>query len=294
MWTVINIFISSLCVNDLLSLSLIVALIIESYIWREWTAGDIMCKLNPEFTVAFIGSSLWHTALIAIHRYIVVVHNSLYKAMNRRAYVAFVLIMARVIPVACTVPGFNLNTSGYMPKMLRCILLPSQKGRIVSVTVIQVLVPCVIVILCYMLIFGFVYRTTRSMQVPNVSLRREIQITKMFGIIFLMILLGFIPYTAIRNADRDNIFGADVYVIVSVFYGIASCSSPLVYGTMSRDIREACLGFLSCIVTTLKLQKCSKCLQGHEGYPQPSNGEADPSTKAEMVSLTEAKTQTDL
>ena len=85
-----------------------------------------------------LGSSLWHTALIAIHRYIVVVHNSLYKAMNIKAYIILVLVMARVIPIACALPGFNLNTSGYMPKMLRCILLPTQKGRIVSVTIIQV------------------------------------------------------------------------------------------------------------------------------------------------------------
>ncbi|KAK2141547.1 hypothetical protein LSH36_1084g00005 [Paralvinella palmiformis] len=292
MWTVINIFITSLCVNDLLSLCLIVILIIDSYIWRRWTAGEVMCKLNPEFTVAFIGCSLWHTALIAIHRYIVVVHNNIYKKMKRNAYVVFVLVMARAIPVACAVPGFSLDSSGYVPKMLRCILLPTQKARIISVTVIQVIVPCVVVVFCYLLIFGFVYRTSRQLNLSNNNMRREIQITKMFGIIFLMILLGFIPYTAVRNADRGNRFGADVYVIISVFYAIATCSSPLVYGFMSRDIQESCLAFLARIVKVLKLQKCSKCLKPHEGYIQPTDGQME--TNAEMVTWTESKTQTDL
>jgi hypothetical protein len=290
MWTVINIFIASLCVNDLLSLCLIVILIIDSYIWRQWTAGEIMCKLNPEFTVAFIGSSLWHTALIAIHRYVVVVHNSAYKKMKKRLYVVFVLVMARVIPIACTVPGFNLNTSGYTVKMLRCILLPEQTGRIISVTIIQVILPCLIIILCYVVIFTIVYRATRLLPATSASLTREIQITKMFGIIFLVILLGFIPYTAIRNADRSNRIGADVYVIVSVFYGVATCSSPLVYGIMSRDIRCACLTFLARTLAALN-RICCKGLMSSDGYCPPTDRYLD--NNAEMVTWADTETQTE-
>ncbi len=253
LWNVINLFISSLCVNDLLSICLIVAVIVDSYFWREWRAGEMLCKLNPEFTVAFVGSSLWHTALIAIHRYIVVVHNSLYKRLNMRLYVILALILTRAIPISVTVPGFNLETSGYVPKLLRCILLPSEKGRIISVTVIQIILPCAIVVLCYFFIFAFVYRVSRQIQASNLMLQKEIQITKMFGVIFLAIMGGFVPYSVVRNLDRDNQLPAEVYVAVSVFYAIATCSNPLVYGAMSCEIRNGCT---TCLKSVLGISGC--------------------------------------
>ena len=104
-WNVINIFIISLVINDLLAFALIVVFIIHSYASHAWSAGDVMCKLNPELTLLFTGCSLWHTALIAIHRYIVVCHNSAYNRMSKTAYVAFVLVVARAIPMLCVFPG---------------------------------------------------------------------------------------------------------------------------------------------------------------------------------------------
>ena len=266
-WNVINMLIASLCLNDLLMLCLVVLLILDSYIWRGWTASLLMCKLHPEFNVAFTGCSLWHSAFIAIHRYIVVVHNGLYKQMSKKGYVAFVLLATRIIPFAATFPGFSMQTSDYVPKMLRCIFLPSQKVRIISVTVIQIIVPCVVVILCYIAIFAYVVRMSRHMTDSNMVMQREIQITKMFGVIFLMILLGFVPYGVIRNMDSDNTFSADVYVAVSVFYAIATCSNPLVYGVMSTDIRSACWTSLK---NTMEVCHCRPCLKDSQGSrPMP-------------------------
>ena len=259
---VINVFILSLCFNDILSLCLVLILIIDSYLWHRWTAGMTMCQLNPEFTVAFTGCSLWHTALIAIHRYIVVCHNTAYKRMSKRAYVGAVLLLTRLIPMACTIPGFTLTSSGYVPKLLRCIILPTQKGRIISVTFVQILAPCAIVVICYALIFGFVIRLSRSVHDTNLILQREIQITKMFGMIFLMILVGFVPYAVVRNADRGNTYSGDIYVVVSVFYGMATCSNPVVYGAMSTDVRKTCWQTLANICHFLKCERFVPCIPG--------------------------------
>lgn len=256
-WNIINIFIVSLCINDLLSLCLSVVLIINSYIGRRWMAGWFLCKLNPEFAVFLTGSSLWHTALIAIHRYIVVCHNSFYKRMSKRAYVTFVLISARAIPLAVAIPGFNLQSSTYVPKLLRCIVGKGHKARIISISLVQIIVPCVLVVLFYCLIFMYVCRIARQMRHTNVMLQREIHITKMFGVIFLMILWGFIPYTIVRNADKANNFHADIYVIVTVFYGVATCLNPLVYGAMSTELRLACIQSIN---DFLKLTHIGGCL----------------------------------
>ena len=260
LWNVINVFIISLGLNDLLTLCLVVALIIDSYMWRRWTGGETLCKLNPEFTVAFTGCSLWHTAFIAIHRYIVVVHNTKYKRMSKSAYVIFVLLMSRAIPMACTIPGLSLQSSGYVPKLLRCILLPTQKARMLSFTIVQIIIPCLVVFICYALVFAFVFYLGSHVHNNHLILQRELQITKMFGVIFLMILVGFVPYAIIRNMDRNNTYGGNVYVIVTVMYGIAACANPLVYGAMSTELRHACMDCLRGASAFFHCQRCFSCL----------------------------------
>ena len=89
-------------------------------------------RLNPELTVAFTGCTLWHTALIAIHRYLVVVHGDTYQRISKRAYTVFVLVVARAVPFLCVLPGIarGFDGVGYIPKLLRCVLLADQRDRI--------------------------------------------------------------------------------------------------------------------------------------------------------------------
>ena len=242
-WNVIDYFILSLTVQDLLTYVLVMFFIVLSYVERRWIGGDVMCKLNPELTVFFTGSALWHSALIAFHRFVVVCHNGIYSRWSKSVYIAFALITARVVPALLVFPGYGLTASHYKSQMLRCILRPTQGSRIVFISVVLMGLPVVIVLACYLLIFSFVWRMTRHVSNPDMRLRREMQITKMFGVVFAVILLGFVPYAVLRNFDGDNSAPADVYVLVTVVYGVATCSNPFVYGAMSTDIRRACITF---------------------------------------------------
>ena len=204
-----------------------------------------MCQLNPELTVFFTGSSLWHSALIAFHRYIFICRKDAYNRMPNMAYIVFVLVVTRVVPALCVFPGlsYSLEASYYKPSMLRCILRPTQGSRIVAISCVLMIFPCAVVVVCYTGIMIFVWRLTRHVTNPDWRLRREMQIVRMFIVNFLVILLGFLPYAILRNFDSDNSAPADVYVIVTVVYAIATCSNPLVYGAMSTDIRRACATF---------------------------------------------------
>jgi hypothetical protein len=257
---VTNAFIVSLCINDVTALLLVVALIVDSYVWRGWNAGDVMCRLNPELNVALTGSSMWHAALIAVHRYIVVAHNDGYKRLSRTpAYAIFVLVAARAIPLACAVPGFSLDTSGYAPKMLRCVLLPTQAWRMMTVMLVGTVTPCLVVAICYSVVFCVVCRVARRARGTDARMRRELKITKMFALAFGAILLGYVPYAVVRNADRDNNFHADVYVSVSVFYGAATCMTPLIYGVMSTQVKDACLTTLHRLLLALGVDRLPSC-----------------------------------
>jgi len=149
--SVVNVFVISLCINDLCTLFFVVLVIVDSYVWRRWRAGEVLCRLNPELTVGFTGCTLWHTALIAVHRYLVVVHGDAYHRMSKRAYTVFVLVAARAVPFLCVLPGIvrGLDGVGYVPKLLRCVLLADQRDRIMLVTTVLTVVPCAVVILCY-------------------------------------------------------------------------------------------------------------------------------------------------
>jgi len=54
------------------------------------------------------------------------------------------------------------------------------------------------------------------------AVRRELHITAIFGAIFLVVIGGFTPYSVVRSIDRRYELDADVYLAVSVCYGVAT------------------------------------------------------------------------
>jgi len=81
---IIHSFVVSICIHDIVNLELNNTLVTSSYLLGKWPKGQIGCELSTHFTVIYMGSSLWHTALVAIHRLVVVVFNILYKKISRR------------------------------------------------------------------------------------------------------------------------------------------------------------------------------------------------------------------
>lgn len=75
--------------------------------------------------------------------------------------------------------------------------------------------------------------------------QRELQITKMFGVVFLVMLFGFLPYGMVRNLDSNNKLSPNAYIVVTVLYALASCANPLLYGLMNREVRR--IAFAPCL-----------------------------------------------
>ena len=80
---VIHMFIVSMSFTDLLNLASCQALVTLSYAAHEWAAGAPLCHLMPEINMFLVASSLWHQALISIHRYVVVVRNLWFQRRNK-------------------------------------------------------------------------------------------------------------------------------------------------------------------------------------------------------------------
>ena len=80
---VIHMFIVSMSFTDLLNLATCQAPVTLSYAAHEWAAGAPLCNLMPEINMFLVASSLWHQALISIHRYVVVVSNLWFQRRNK-------------------------------------------------------------------------------------------------------------------------------------------------------------------------------------------------------------------
>lgn len=239
---IIHIFVVSLCINDILNLSLNNTLVTSSYIMGRWPTGLLGCELSTHFTVILMGSSLWHTGLIAIHRLVVVVFNNFYKKISKKGYTIFLLVFCRVVPLLFLCQPSLGNMAYYEPKLLRCIVKKNYGPFTLLVSVFLMMIPSIILIVCYIAIFIKVHQSSQAFRAYRQKewLKREIQITKMFGMVFLLIMIGYIPYGIVRAIDKTLSLDADFYVAITVFFAVANCFNPVIYGVMDRQIRKAC------------------------------------------------------
>ncbi|KAM3176763.1 hypothetical protein ACTXT7_005887 [Hymenolepis weldensis] len=347
----INDLIISLCTNDLINLTLVQTFVVVSYYFNQWITGTLTCYIVPEANMILIGTSLWHHAFIAFHRYLVVVRWNFYLRIRNKVYLLVYRLSPSKNPASpentiSNIESFSKSIMFYSPYLLRCVYKSDEKERIICVLFLTVILPCIIVSVCFTAIFIFVHRnnlniikrlrnqngsqieirvrshvstseticsepplfkndefrnscelinTTQTFyedsNYPNSThfnksadpvprwtrvpanqrkrlyssfnadkkrLSREMSITKMFGVIFLLFIAGYLPYGIIRMIDRTNIDPGkcsiisvanstngfskprgtppEVYVFISVLYAIASCCNPLIFGAMHKDV----------------------------------------------------------
>ncbi|XP_013382008.1 melatonin receptor type 1B-A-like [Lingula anatina] len=237
----INVFIVSLCVNDVMNIGICEPTVIQTYFTVQWLAEYHWCTILPLLAILFTGCSLWHSAFIAIHRYLVVVKTTVYNGMNQKMYIVMVLILARIIPACCLIPLILSPSSKFIPKLIRCVVSPKYTSLTVIVILNMIAIPCAIVVVCFGLIFIHVRRVARRVRSAHATSQREIQITKMFGVIFLVFIIGYMIYGLVKLGDRHNTVSGDVYILISLLHHIGTCITPLIYGAMNQQIRELCL-----------------------------------------------------
>ena len=269
-----NIFIVSLCINDIINLCVNNSLVLMSYFMMRWNLGKSMCEMMMHLTVLLMGSSLWHTGLISIHRLIVVCFNNFYKKISKHAYMLFVLIAARLVPMMFLIHPHLGEMSEYQPKLLRCLAKKEHKLYTMFVIVVLMMLPSLILVVCYVAIFIKVHRSSSSFRALRKRqwLNREIQITKMFGMVFLLIMLGYLPYGIVRSVDGKLELSADFYVGMTVLYAVANSCNPVIYGAMDRRIRQSCFSALGleqrCMCGDLTFCKSESSLSNDEAAQQ--------------------------
>jgi len=168
---IVNIFIVSLQLNDIINVGFNCMLVAFSYAFRQWATAYAICELFVYTSIICMGCTLWHHAFISLNQYMFVVFNKNISKRKRlsitendphRNYAIFSLISSRLIPMLVCAPALlNTNTTVYSHSALRCLLAPN-KSRIQSllILVVNILVPWAIITFCFSGIFvkGNVYK----------------------------------------------------------------------------------------------------------------------------------------
>ncbi|CAF0893951.1 unnamed protein product [Brachionus calyciflorus] len=281
----INIFIVSLQLNDIFNIGFNQFLVGLSYTFMKWYGPYIICEIFVYTSIICTGSLLWHHALISIHRYLVVVCNFNINKNGKspKIYIIVSIILSRLIPVLVCTPAFlNQHMTVYSPIALRCMLAPNVSGfQNLLIVLINMLLPCLIVIICFAYIFAKVRNVSKNIRhKPNhqfsktaclnsSNLKREIKITKMFAIIFTVFLFGYLPYGIIRLVDKDNDLHPDFYVFLTVLFILSISISPIVYGLMNTQIKNQCVAIISKIFQCKQKEKVKS--QKIVGVVEPQN-----------------------
>lgn len=196
-----------------------------------------------------MGCLLWHHCLIAIHRLMVVVYPNLIRRISIKTYAIVGIVVTRLSAIIVCIPTFLTDSIEISSSALRC----SMKNRlqIVLNLTLLILLPNLIIIVCFLGIFFHVRRATNLSGRRNTNalsaahaLRREIRITKMFAVLFILFFLGYHPYGFSRFFNRRQQIHPDVFVLLTLLYCISICASPLVYGIMNNQLRHECMRVL--------------------------------------------------
>lgn len=242
----INILIAVICIIDVINLSFNVSKLFISNIFENWSSNHL-CKLYSHITVFILGTSLWYTALIAIHRCIIAFSNRIYMTISKKYFVFFQVIFPYALLFLFLINLDFENFYYYEPKILFC-LVKKEFGLVRNLMfVVFIIVPSTIIIICYIAIFIKVYIGSAATQANHNTmwLRRKTEITKMLGIVFFKIFIGYFPYGSILIMVRQLDYISNVYVVFNVLNAVISSLNLIIYGVMDRQMNQACRQFLS-------------------------------------------------
>ncbi|XP_070535344.1 melatonin receptor type 1B-B-like [Ptychodera flava] len=217
-----------------------------SFFLRRWIFGQTFCAIHFVLHSLLFGVSLWSTAFIAVDRYIYVVHNHLYrKTATRLTTTAFVL-GSWLFPILTRMYieefRFPVDAFRYSPYTLRCTGSTRQQPLSAA---LNVYLPSVVVIACYILIVNFVSRSRNRVQAhasdqtgPN---RQEIRMLVVIFAVFLLILLAYVPFQLILTISQSKNIRPPVDAMIALYpcMHLGGFLNPLLYGVNNRRFKKA-------------------------------------------------------
>ncbi|XP_070560215.1 protein trapped in endoderm-1-like [Ptychodera flava] len=259
--TLANSFVLSMTYTDIVFITCVITPILDSYLHCRMRLPYTLCALHFYLNPGLVGISLWHVTFISFNRYLRIVQQNSYKRLTTTKSTMATILVAWVLPIVIFIPSFVSPTPmiGYSTSSLRCTLLPPQgmKQQLLLI-VLLIALPSLITIVLYCRIFIFVHRKRLKIQQHGQGSsaigKHEIQLCKMTAVVFVVILLGYLPYPMFRMIDTSHSAPPDTHLYLTALYLVAGCVNPIIYGVMNTRFREAYAKILFRVISNGKQQ----------------------------------------
>jgi len=241
-----NIFVVNLACADLLVSSVIIPLGFASVYKTYQAVPDELCQIIGYLTVTATITSLGNLMMVAVNRYVCVLHRNSYDKHFSKSKSVLMAIMTWVWGVLCTLPTrLGWSSLRFDVKMGYCTF-DDTNNRAYSLTLILVClgIPLVITTACYIRIFSEVRKTAGKFPTKASALERQLLI--MFSAALLMFALSWLPYGCSVIFDSTYV---DPYL--KKFAGHLalsnSCMNFIIYGLLNERYRGGYFTFLQLV-----------------------------------------------
>lgn len=168
-------------------------------------------------------------------------------------------MFAWTIPIICLIPAVVgiWGQFGYVPMMVTCNLTLDHKSQLFKIflMVFRAGIPCGLIVYYYTRIYFTTMSSHRRLSVSRRTLsaldlhnqRKEMRMTRMMVIIFLVFALSYFPCTITGLIDWTSIMSKKYHMFCQISVYIASGANPLIYGLMNSHFRQAYREIICCV-----------------------------------------------
>lgn len=273
-----SILIGNLSFADVLYTCLVLPLQAVAFQQKTWVLPGWVCVLHAAIRIWLIGVNMLQLSIIALYRYLNVVHPQLYPRMAQRPVFLPIIVVCWMFPaVFCATPVLGLWGSFSFESLILQCTFTSQAGKSHKIVVITLgyVVPCIFISFCYARIGCVVARTRKrasrgSLYRKQKNQRDSLRLTAMMLLIFLGFFLGTTPYFTINLVDpRQTKTIAHIWAPCAawVLYSL----NPVIYTLMDKNFLLAYKQLVCCLLCTQTDRRLST---GSLRQPQASSFKA--------------------
>ncbi|XP_077985384.1 uncharacterized protein LOC144440029 [Glandiceps talaboti] len=145
-----------------------------------------------------------------------------------------------------------MENAVYQPALFRC-RKASTGPPVIALIVTGAFAPCVVVVICYILIFRFVRKSRHRVQASmtnqptnsvsngkKIRSAQELRVLKILLAVFGLILLGYLPFIVLITVARAlDVSVNDTMILMYPCVHIAGAVNPILYGVGDRRILTA-------------------------------------------------------
>lgn len=258
MQTITNRFIACLSVSDLLICLFAIPFTPINALGKSWIFGAVMCKLIPVVLVVSVFVSTLTSVVIAIDRYMVIVHPHAPRMSMTTQIVVLIGIWALSGSAAVPVGLFTIQEVKMdEPELLDCNeRWPNDPAGLVYTWVVftlQFVIPAIIITVCYSAIGLRLYQRTRnrlgSVRDENrerIEETRNKRINRMLIAMTVIFILCWLPlniyHLVMSHLAEDRMPSKNNGLIIFLFLHITAMSSvmynPFLYGWMNENFNK--------------------------------------------------------